>query len=208
MEKNPISNETGRRQFIARIGAAGCLACLSPLCLGKTLEGFSQEKASQHKFSDDAQWSYEQIYKHSFVSTLLPNLNAVADQIGRERLIGILRTAATERAKKNGANMALKAPKADFDFYNSWTRETDRFWQHVVTYSIVVQNQTDFEFRVTECLWAKTFREAHAEDYGAAIVCNADYGHAEGYSSHLTLTRTRTLMQGNDYCNHHYHWNP
>jgi len=62
------------------------------------------------------------------------------------------------------------------------------------------------EIRVTECLWAKTFRDAKAGDIGYATICYQDYAMSQGFSSKLKMIRSKTLMQGHDYCNHRWVW--
>jgi hypothetical protein len=80
------------------------------------------------------------------------------------------------------------------------------FYSHVLTYTIVEDTEKVFEKRITECLFAKTFREADASDIGYATQCYGDYGRAEGFNPKIRLTLTKTLMQGDDYCNHRWVW--
>jgi hypothetical protein len=58
--------------------------------------------------------------------------------------------------------------------------------------------------KVTECLWAKTFREADAADIGYRCICRADYVTAKAFNPKLELVRDKTLMQGHACCNHRY----
>lgn len=60
------------------------------------------------------------------------------------------------------------------------------------------------ELKVSECLWAKTFRGAEAGDLGNALVCDSDYAAAEGFNPKMRMIRSKTLMQGHDCCNHRY----
>jgi fumarate reductase iron-sulfur subunit len=54
--------------------------------------------------------------------------------------------------------------------------------------------------KITECLWAKTFREADAAEIGYAGCCYQDYAAARAYHPKLKFYRENTLMQGHDYC--------
>jgi len=45
---------------------------------------------------------------------------------------------------------------------------------------IVEDTETAFEIKVTECIWATTFRQAEAGDFGYAAICFGDYAWAEG----------------------------
>ena len=61
-----------------------------------------------------------------------------------------------------------------------------------------------FELKVTECIWASTFLEANMGEFGYAWICWGDYAWAKSFNPKIKLVRDKTLMQGNDYCNHKY----
>jgi hypothetical protein len=81
---------------------------------------------------------------------------------------------------------------------------TDPFWRHVLTFELVENTAKAAEIKVTECLWAKTFREANAADIGYAFVCHGDFAYAPAFNPKMKMIRTKTLMQGHDCCNHRY----
>jgi hypothetical protein len=60
------------------------------------------------------------------------------------------------------------------------------------------------EIKITECLWAKTFRAANAADIGYATICYSDFAGAVAFNPKMRLVRTKTLMQGHDCCNHRW----
>ena len=59
---------------------------------------------------------------------------------------------------------------------------TDYFWTHVLTSDCIEKTEKAIEYRVTECLWAKTFRAAHASDIGYAIICHPDFATAPAFN--------------------------
>lgn len=63
---------------------------------------------------------------------------------------------------------------------------------------------TTLKFRVHTCPWAEAYREAKGEDIGFAVSCCWDYGFCQGVNPAIKFTRTKTLMQGDDCCNHSY----
>jgi hypothetical protein len=73
-----------------------------------------------------------------------------------------------------------------------------------VTYGGVKQIDDEFEIKFTECLWAKTFREADAGDIGYAGCCYQDYAMTKAFNPKMELIREKTLMQGADCC--HFKW--
>jgi hypothetical protein len=58
--------------------------------------------------------------------------------------------------------------------------------------------------RITECLWARTFREAKAGDLGYAMICHGDIASTKAYNPKITLNRPKILMNGDDECR--FHW--
>ena len=71
-------------------------------------------------------------------------------------------------------------------------------------FEIVEDTETAFEVRVTECLWAKTFRDADAADLGYACICHPDYAMAKAFNPKLHMVRDKPLMQGCSHCNHRW----
>ena len=86
------------------------------------------------------------------------------------------------------------------------TKMLDRFWSHVVTMKPFEETKTSYEVRVTECLWAQTFIEENAADIGYATHCHVDYASAAAFNPNIRMYRTKTLMEGHDYCDHKWVW--
>jgi hypothetical protein len=100
-----------------------------------------------------------------------------------------------------------KLPHNDFATFRAEAREKpSRFWEHVVTRVITEDTESSFEKKITECLFAKTFREAGAADIGYAYCCYYDFPAAQAYNPKLKLIRTKTLMAGDDCCNPRHIW--
>ena len=60
------------------------------------------------------------------------------------------------------------------------------------------------QIKVTKCFIASEMRRLHAADIGSAFYCAYDYGFCSGLNSHIQFSRTKTLMNGDDCCNHNY----
>jgi hypothetical protein len=58
--------------------------------------------------------------------------------------------------------------------------------------------------KVTRCMWANMWRKFGAEDIGYVFQCCWDYGFCQGLNPAIEFTRTKTLMQGDDCCDHTY----
>jgi hypothetical protein len=74
-----------------------------------------------------------------------------------------------------------------------------------LTLEIVEDTEKVFELKVTECLWATVFKSAGLEgEIGHAAVCNMDYAWPRAFNPDFKMERSKTLMQGDDCCNHRY----
>ncbi|MFN2243355.1 MAG: L-2-amino-thiazoline-4-carboxylic acid hydrolase [Anaerolineae bacterium] len=45
-----------------------------------------------------------------------------------------------------------------------------------------------------------------AAEIGYAIQCHRDHADCQGFSPRIVLNRSKTLMQGDDCCNHRFVW--
>ena len=70
-------------------------------------------------------------------------------------------------------------------------------------WQIVEQTETSVRFRFTACPWATHFRAVGRPDVGR-FFCDADYPMVECFSKSLGFDRTRTLMDGDPCCDHHF----
>lgn len=59
-------------------------------------------------------------------------------------------------------------------------------------------------YRFTRCMWADVFRELAAQDIGFWI-CEGDGPAAAAFNPEIGFARTKTLMMGDDCCDHVYY---
>lgn len=117
-------------------------------------------------------------------------------------VIEIVKNTTIESARKQTEKMSapkeqrnLKGIKA---FYAS-------FPQGDVTYTWVEDTPERLKANVTRCRWAEEFKKAGMPGgIGFALVCSYDYGFCAAFNSDMKFTRTKTIMQGDDHCDHTY----
>lgn len=70
----------------------------------------------------------------------------------------------------------------------------------------VVESRTPnlLKLKVTRCIIADEMRRLGAADVGLAFYCAYDEGFCQGLNPQIKFTRSKTLMQGDDCCNHQY----
>jgi len=199
---------SSRREFLLNILPAGTLFSLGCGNLSAWTAGQEVQKAveKKHKFQEDSGMSYEEVFNFAFNFRVIPLLQNLAQRLKGRDFIEMLKAMTNEMNIGWGREAARISPKNDLAAFTSGNKKrfSSPFWNHVLTYTIVEDTKKVFEKKITECLFAKTFREANASDIGYATHCYGDFGFVEGFNPKIRLTRTKTLMQGDDCC--HFRW--
>jgi len=196
---------TGRRSFIKAALPGGALLCLG----GRCLLGYAQAQdkpatvSPRHKFLGDSGLSFAEVFNTAYANDL-SLWRGIEKDMGSEKFVAMLKRVIDEVAGRESAESAKKLGKNDLAAFSRDLKQPSRFWQNVLTFQIVEDTPRAFEVKVTECLWAKTYREANAADLGYLLSCYGDYASAKGFNPKMRMIRTKTLMQGNEYCNHRW----
>jgi len=152
--------------------------------------------------------AYEQ-YFHARYDSIVRLARELERVLGREKAFEIIRKASEKLAVENvKKQMAKRKPFKNFEDFVAFLEESDRspFWSHVLTLTYPEKTPKKLVNKVTECLWAKTFKELNATDLGYLMICHPDFATAQAYHPKIKLKRTKTLMQGDNYCDHTYYW--
>ena len=203
-----VSSSLNRRQFLFKALPAGVLLGLGcgRLFGSDATEETATALAETHKFLADAQMTYKEVYEEVFKYNFIPYMERLATYLGRDELIELLKRAATEHYAERGKNWARRAKDKEFAAYFNFLREPSRDWVHTCTHEIIEDTDNVLEVRYTECIYADIFREENAQDIGYAAFCHGDFAIFPALDSRITLIRTKTLMQGDDCCNHQFIW--
>jgi hypothetical protein len=201
---------SSRREFLLNIFPAGTIFCLGCGSLSAWAPGQEVQKAveKKHKFQEDSGMSYEEVFNFVFKDDYIPLLQNLAQRLKGIDFIEMLKAVTNEMAIGLGRESARMSPKNDLAAFVSKGKKrfSSPFYNHVLTYTIVEDTEKVFDEKITECLFAKTFREANASDIGYATQCHGDFGFVEGFNPKIRLTRSKTLMQGDDCCDFRWVW--
>ncbi len=148
--------------------------------------------------------NFDQVYAFAYQEGFIPVMKNLAKDIGHDSFIEMQKKASSEAAVDEVKRSTQNLPKKDLATSLADMKSGSYFWKHVVTYKFVEETDKAAEARITECLWAKTFREMDAADIGYAAICYPDFAAAPAFNPKMKLTRTKTLMQGHDCCNHRW----
>ncbi len=200
--------DPSRRNFLRTLITSCPLLCFGGVGLlaASATEKKTQSSGEKHKFLDNSNMSYDQIFDFAFAGFFLPIIQNLANEMEKGEYIEALKRAAESAGKRSGQFMAKRSPEISLAAYTAIMKNPDPFWRHVLTTEIVEANKNVFEIKVTECLWAKTFCDSQAGEIGYATICYQDYAMSQGFSPKLKMIRDKTLMQGDECCNHRWIW--
>ncbi len=155
-----------------------------------------------HKFQENCNFTFERLFEFTFSGC--STWNALAKELGEEKFYKALKKIVDEAGAEGGKELAVKSTDNDFASFVTAIKKPKHFIHHVTTLEVVEDVPDAFEVRITECLWAQTFRKMGLEKLGYQLFCDQDYAECKGFNPKISLVRTKTLMQGDDCCNHRY----
>jgi hypothetical protein len=138
---------------------------------------------------------------------IAPIYDEMRKAIGEEKARDILRRAIRRVAIEAGAAMASRAAGgADLESFKAilplWTKDD------ALTIEVVDDKPGVFDFNVTRCRYAETYRAMGLGEIGHILSCDRDGAFCEGYDPRIKLTRTQTIMGGASHCNFRYRSSP
>ena len=197
---NKIDSPQNRRQFLSTFFPActlTCLGCSSVFAITQS-KGKLKNSDTKEKFQNDFCRTYEKAWQWRY-NYYIDMMEELAKVLGRENLIQLIKNGKDEikmRGAENDPNFKLSE-------FGNYVKNSE-FFNSALTFEIIENTDELFEIKITECLWAKTFRERKAEDIGYATICHGDFSDARAMHPKLHLERTKTLMQGFDCCHERY----
>jgi len=198
----PVSN---RRAFLRTVLPGGALLCLGGRCLlaAPQTEEKAQETGQKHKFLKDSGMSFAEVFKTAYADQM-PIWRRLEQEIGSKKFFVMMKGIVDELVKKEMLEYAKKLGKNDLAAYTQELRRPSGLMQNALTYQIIEDTPQAFELKIAECLWAKSIREANAGDLGYVLMCYGDFAAARAFNPKMRMIRTKTLMQGDEFCNHRY----
>jgi len=137
-------------------------------------------------------------------AVIAPIYDEMRSALGEAKAREILGVAIRRAAVAAGAEMAQRTPGgADLEsfkplFLSLWTKDD------ALEVEVVDDRPGVFDFNVTRCRYAETYRAMGLGAIGDLLSCNRDGAFCEGYDPRVKLTRTQTIMKGASHCNFRY----
>jgi len=180
---------TSRRDFLKASVVTSCLGCgFVSLMHGQAQEDPCHEQLKKNRYQMSV-W-----YEKDKIKTIQP----LQEKYGQE-LVSVLKENTIKRTtetfkKRNIERRDLTAVKNIL-----WNSLEQGF-----EFEVVHDTPQHLEYKVTRCYLAELANELNAPEVGFALHCAWDYGFCRGLNPDIQFTRTKTLMKGDDCCNHYY----
>ena len=205
MKESKSNNQVDRRDFITKSLACGAFVgtgCPGLLAMNSQ-EGVSNPLQDEHKFQTTTNYTYEQLFNFTFRSWFISYMKRLQEEIGTGKFLELLKKAGDKhyrsRVISNFEKIEDKSVKSFFE--NFWEpTQKSKFGNAIMTIEIPEKSKNKGTVKMTECLFAKTFRENDAGDIGYAAICYADFAVAEEFNPDIKLIRNKCLMNGDECC--------
>jgi hypothetical protein len=134
-----------------------------------------------------------------------PIFAEMVEQLGEEKASAILDAAIRKSAIAEGKGFAARAggktSMADFiKLYELWTTNG------ALEVEVLRADDRAFDFNVTRCRYAETYKEMGLGKIGHLLSCNRDGTFCQGYDPNITLERNQTIMEGAKCCTFRYRY--
>jgi len=164
-------------------------------------------KKTPHKFQEKMELTYEQYFRDKY-GGMVHFARELERILGREKAFEIIGKARERYVVELTRKEIVREPIKNFEDFKAIEKDENAspFFSHVLTLTYTEETSKKLTLHVTECLWAKIFKEMNATDLGYIMFCHPDFAYAQACHPKIKMRRTRTLMQGHSYCNHTYYW--
>jgi hypothetical protein len=196
---------SSRRELLLNVlpACSLCLGCTKLAAIAAAMPQKPQPTPLSKRSAEKADMTYEDIFKFAY-GEVIPVLKNLSGQIGKDRFLEMLQKATSEEAVHEVEEAFRKQPKRDLATLLADLKKPSPLYQHALTFEFVKDTEKEVEVKITECLWAKTFRQANAADIGYSLICHGDVAATKAYNPKIKLTRSKILMKGDDECRFRY----
>jgi len=216
---NQLFEGLNRRTFLGTLLPGCAAACLGGHTLLKTSGQYAQPLQGKHPFLQDSGYSYKEMFQITFQSFYIPIMKHFTEKMGKEKFLEMLRQGYHEIFSEAMKNVSRDVPQKNMQsfrdcFNRAFLALTDhlpaevaeRYMNNVYISEVLESTDRIRQLKVTGCLIAEVFREVDAAEIGYVSQCYPDIVLAEAFHPKMKLIRTKTLMMGDDCCNHRYVW--
>ena len=135
---------------------------------------------------------------------LVPLLRHLRSKLGETEANALVYPVLREYMKNWVAEFASKESNDPIENFRSTSERLDALFEGDVDWDVLKDDDQDFDFNVTRCVYAEFFRQLNEPELGAILVCEADTHIAELSAPAVRMSRVDTIMQGGNHCPFRY----
>lgn len=135
-----------------------------------------------------------------FASIYASAIDAMCARFGPEALEVAREAFMKTMVQASRDNLAHLEPR-DLQTYVGWLTTDGTEQGH--RYETVESTEDSIRLKYVDCPWATAFRAVGHPEIGR-FFCDADAPIASAFNQEIQFDRTLTLMDGDEYCNHHF----
>ena len=153
---------------------------------------------------DPQQKEFNRIKKRAIEALVItPVIRAVSQRIGKDEALVILKEINEQEAFQRGQNMMETEEQNGIEGLINEVAS----WGEGGTWKMDVleQTSTTYFFNVRRCPYYEKYRELGLDEFGVELSCCRDEPFARGFNPRLKLVRSKTIMEGADYCDFRYY---
>jgi hypothetical protein len=206
----------GRRDLLVKTAPACAMACLglgaTPNLVGLLArEARPPQQKPRDRFDQVLENQPPEFTQRSFkrldFRRWVRFIDTLQEELGHSETIRLLNANSEKVGRELGERQArdLRAQGLEPTFERFVSQFRPPRFSDQLTHEVVVDTEDTFELRVTECANATVFEELGCGgEIGHAMVCNMDFAWPRAFDPSFRMERDKTLMQGDDHCNHKY----
>jgi hypothetical protein len=130
-------------------------------------------------------------------------IKAFANEIGYDKAVAIAKEIIREDAILSGKTLAEEYSGNSMAELSKIAKQV---WAKDDALEIKMVKETEKElfFDVSYCGYAEIYEKLGVKELGCILSCLRDFYFLEGFNPKITLKRTKTIMDGDDYCDFRY----
>jgi hypothetical protein len=136
---------------------------------------------------------------------IAPILKAISQKIGKEEAVAILREVNQKEAFERGQELMKIVGKNGIE---ELAKDVASWGEGgILEMEVLEQTSTTYFFNVFRCPYYEKYKELGLDEFGVEFSCCRDEPFARGFNPQLKLVRSKTIMEGADYCDFRYYLN-
>ena len=133
---------------------------------------------------------------------LSPLIDALGDAFGRDAVLEVVQATVVRIAREQGEALSKQMGGNSLRHF----KDSLQFWtqDNALEIDVIEESENVLSFNVTRCRYAELYESLGIREMGTVFSCTRDFALIEGFNPEISLTRTRTLMEGADHCDFRY----